>query len=244
MQTPVNRKNRKNRYAAPIGGIFVTLAVIGVITVIVASLRLTMRVLDTSAEKERLGEIIQPVLMFDPSPFESPQDIQMSNLLLYSMWATLTSDRAQNYSYSENAELMIPASDLDVAATGLFGSDIQLEHQTFTDYYSTYSYDRSKNTYFVPVTAQLFVYTPDVREITKEGDLYRLDVYYVPPNNAWNMIKTPDIATTLSEKHMYYFVSKNKNSYQIVKMQEPPSAIAMANASSSEAAPSSSESSS
>lgn len=218
-------RNSRRRYTAPIGGIFVLLALIGVVTVIVASLRLTSRAFDNTGEKERFEEIILPVLIFDPVPFESPEDIEMQNLLLYSMWATLTSERARNYTYNENQEMMIPASDLDVAAANLFGGEIQLEHQTFSDYSdSTYAYDKDKNSYHIRVSAQLYVYTPDVREIAKEGDLYRLDVYYTPPGDAWNMTKTKVNLSPFGEKHMYYYMRKGKDSYQLVKIADPPSA--------------------
>ncbi|MDR2932822.1 MAG: hypothetical protein LBV27_06905 [Oscillospiraceae bacterium] len=216
------KKQRKHRYAASIGGAFVVLALIGVITVIVASLQLTGRVLDNTNEKVMFEDIIRPVLMFDPVPFESPQDVDMNSLLLYAMWGTLTSERAKNYTYSDTQELMIPASDLDVAAARLFGSELKLEHQTFSDYETTYVYNAETHIYGVRVTTQLYVYTPDVREIVKEGEYYRLDVYYNPPGNAWNMTFAGDRSTGTIEKHMYYYMLKNKDSYQLVKIQDVP----------------------
>lgn len=216
-------KRRKRRHAAPIGGIFVVLALIGIIAVIISSLRLTERVLDNSGEKAMLEDVIRPVVMFNPVPFESPEGIEMTNLLLYSMWATLTSERAKNYTYNENQELLVPASDLDVACASLFGSGIQLEHQTFGDYYEApYVYDAGKNIYMVRVATQLYVYSPEVREITREGEYYRLDVYYRPPANAWNTTFAGESASPFAEKHMYYYMLKNKNNWQIARVQDPP----------------------
>jgi hypothetical protein len=235
------RRNRRNRAAAPIGGVFVLLAVIGVATVIIASLRLTATVLDNSSEKERFGKIIQPVIMFDPVPFESPADIPMQNLLLYSMWTALTSERARNYTYGETQELMVPASDLDVAATTLFGSGITLEHRSFSDYDNAYTYDKESKIYAIHVSAQFYVYTPDVREITKEGDLYCLDVYYVPPGNAWNLSPAGDKMSPLTEKHMLYYMSKDGDTYHLVKIQDPPTAAAAESSASQISASSSGE---
>jgi hypothetical protein len=241
----LKRRNRKFRAAAPIGGVFVLLAIIGVATVIIASLRLTATVLDNSSEKERFGKIIQPVIMFDPVPFESPADIPMQNLLLYSMWTALTSERARNYTYGETQELMVPASDLDVAAATLFGSGVTLEHRSFGDYDNAYTYDKESKVYAIQVSAQFYVYTPDVREITKEGDLYCLDVYYVPPGNAWNLSPAGDKMSPLTEKHMLYYMSKDGDNYHLVKIQDPPSATtAESSASQSSASSSSGESTS
>ncbi|MDL2233338.1 hypothetical protein LJC63_07135 [Ruminococcaceae bacterium OttesenSCG-928-L11] len=224
------RKTRKHRYAAPVGGVFVLLAVIGVVTVILSSLNLTSKVLDNSTEKERFEEIILPVMMFDPVPFEKPSDIEMTNLLQYSMWATLTSERARNYTYSDTQELMVPASDLDVAAATLFGSDIKLEHQRFGDYDSSYAYDSEKKMYYVRIAVSFYTFMPEVREITKEGDLYCLDVYYIPPNNALNLTKLSEKLSPFSEKHMHYYMQKTKDTYQLVKVQDPPSATAASTA--------------
>lgn len=215
------KHNRKHRYAASVGGVFVLLAVIGIITVIVVSLSLTAKVLDNSNEKERFAKIIQPVIMFDPVPFDSPADIPMKNLLLYSMWTALTSDRAANYTFGESQELVVPASDLDVAATTLFGSEIVLEHESFTDYDNFYTYDSETKSYTIHISAQFYVYTPEVREITKEGDLYCLDVYYQPPGNAWNMSPAGDKMSPFTEKYMLYYMRRSGDSYQLVKIQDP-----------------------
>ena len=212
-------RQKKRKYTASIGGVFVLLAVIGVMTVVVISLQLTNRVLDNSREKKMFEDIIRPVMMFDPAPFESPADIEMNRLLLYSMWSTLTSERAQNYKYNESQELVIPASDLNVAANTLFGPDVVLEHKTFGDYETQYIYD--SDMYRVRVTAQLYVYSPEVRSVVKDGDYYRLDVYYIPPGNAWNLTLTGETLSPFMEKHMHYYMLKEKNSYQLVKMQMP-----------------------
>ncbi|GHU80362.1 hypothetical protein FACS1894191_5530 [Clostridia bacterium] len=220
-------KHRKHRHASSIGGVFVLLAVIGVVTVIVLSLQLTYRVLDNSREKTMFEDIVRPVMMFDPVPFESAAEIEMKRMLLYSMWATLTSERAKNYTYSDSQMLMIPASDLDVAAATLFGAEVVLEHQTFGDFETPYVYDAEKNMYNVRVATQLYVYSPEVRDVVKDGEFYRLDVYYVPPGNAWNMTFAGERVSPFIEKHMYYFMLKAKDSYQLVKVQYPPADTAI-----------------
>ena len=223
------KRTRKRRYAVSIGGAFLLLTAVGIITIILVSLNMTVRVLDNSTEKDQFAQFVQPVVMFDPAPFEKPQDIPMNSLLLYSMWATLMNERARDYTYNENQELMIPASDLDVAAATLFGNDIVLEHRTFGDYDydSAYIYDKSTNTYGVRISVHLYVNTPEVREIVKDGDYYRLDVYYVPPSNAWNLTVPGQTHSPFLEKHMYYYLTRTRNTYHLAKVQDPPSAQAM-----------------
>lgn len=219
MQQP--KKQRKRRYAVPIGGVFVVLAVIGVITVIIAAVWFSISMLDNQREKEQFSDKILPVVMFDPAPFESPSDIPMSQLLLSSMWATLSSDRATTYTYSEDtAALMVPASDLEVAARSLFGDGVSLEHETFTDFATTYVYDEESNMYNFPVAdSQLYVFTPEIKEITKNGEYYNLLVYYQSPPDAWTTIFKG--ATGGYEKHMIYVMKQTDNGWNIVKIVDP-----------------------
>lgn len=212
-----NQKKHRRRYAAPIGGLFVVLALIGIVTVVISSIRLTNRVLDNTSEKERFAEIIRPVAMFDPPPFEDPAAISMEELLRYSMWAMLRSEKRSSYEYDDFSELVVPASDLDVACARLFGKDIQLLHRTFGDNDAKYIYDETEQVYNVPPAAQLYVYNPVVEEITKEGEYYRLIVGYVPPETAY------DIGGAKPEKYMIYLMRQSGDSYLIAKVQDPPS---------------------
>jgi len=218
------KKKRKRGYAASIGGIFLALAVIGAISVIVASITLTQKVLDNSNERSKLEEIIRPVMMFNPVPFENPVDIPEKQLLLYSMWVNLLGEKRASYTFDENIEMIVPASDLDVAATRLFGPDVALTHQTFDDYQTTYYYDGELEQYLVPVNAQLYVYTPQVESIEREqGDLYDVLVSYLPPVNAWTVDFSGNRGTPNPEKQMIYVMKKTKNTYQITALRDLPS---------------------
>ena len=227
----INRR-RKHRYAAPISGIFVLLAVIGIIAVVWSSINLTMQVLDNSSEKVRLENFIRPIVMYNPTPFEDPADIPADQLLLYSMWGTLTDEKAQSYVYSDTQELMVPASDLNVAAYSLFGDSITLEHQTFGDIFTRYTYDEEAGIYYVPTHAELYVYSPEVQTIERKGDLYRLTVGYLPPGNAWTTDFAGNRQSAAAEKVMYYYLSRTRDGYHVVSVRDIPgdAAIEVANA--------------
>ena len=63
-------KRRRNRAAAPIGALVLVLAAAGLCALIVLGVNLTNQILDNSREKQRFEKIVQPVLMFDPPPFD------------------------------------------------------------------------------------------------------------------------------------------------------------------------------
>lgn len=216
------KSRRRRRIAAPIGGAFVVLAAIGVVTVIVSSIRLTLGFLDNNREKQRFENIIRPVVMFNPVPFESPDTISPEDLLRYSMWAALTGEKRGSYEYDDNTELIVPATDLDVAAARLFGSGVALVHQSFGDYETSYYYDEAEGVYSVPVQAQLYVYSPRVIEITKEGEFYNLYVGYIPPADAWTSDYTGKSGEPAPDKYMIYVMRKEGNAYQIAKVRDVP----------------------
>ena len=221
------KKKRKRRYAAPIGGLFALLALIGVAAVVMVSIQLTRQVLDNSAEKQKLEDIIRPVVMFDPVPFENVADIDPVQMLQYSMWSTLTGERRATYTFGENAELLVPSSDLEVAAAKLFGSTVSLQHQTFGDYQVTYYYDRDNEVYDVPVIAQQ-VYTPRVDKIDwdKESDLYIVLVGYIPPGNAWTTNFRGERGQPEPDKYMLYVMKRVRGGYELVAVRDTPAAVA------------------
>jgi hypothetical protein len=118
------------------------------------------------------------------------------------MWFALTGEKRSSYTYGENQELLVPASDLDVAAHRMFGDVVKLTHGSFGDFEITYTYDAEKKMYGVPVMADLFVYTPRVSDVTKEGEYYSLLVDYIPPGSAWTANFSGDTKEPAPDKSM------------------------------------------
>lgn len=220
--TPMPQGRRKNRHAAPIGALLLILAVIGLITVAIVSVNLTRSMLDNSKEKANFERMLLPVLMFDPVPFESPQEADPLAILQYSLWSALYSDKRESYMYSDNGLLMVPVSDVDVACANLFGSDVKLQHQSFGDLNITYTLNTEKNVYEIPVAAQVGYYTPKVEKISKKGDTYTLTVGYLPPGNAWTSDLSGNKYEPEPDKYMLYIMKKVKGGYNLVAIRDLP----------------------
>lgn len=208
----------------PISGLFILLAVIGVVSVVRFSFQLTERVLDNTPEKKKLEDIVLPVVMFDPPPFEKVEDIDPVQMLRFSLWSALTGEGRSSYVYGENGELIVPARDLGVAAARLFGPEVELQHQTFNDAIeTTYYYDEKNNVYNVPVMAQLYVYYPSVRDIQRDGDYYNVIVDYIPPSSAWTAGMDGGRNQPPADKSMVYVMRKVGSGYQIAALRDMPS---------------------
>lgn len=216
------QKTRKRKYSAavPIGGFFVLLAVIGLITVIVFGVRATENLIDNSKQKKEFENIILPVLMFDPVPFEDPNEMGDLALLRSSIWSAII-DNNEKYVIGDGNMVSVPKSDVDVACNKLFGSSVTLKHQSFEDYLSIYSFDEETQTYYVPVDATV-LYTPQVEEITRNGDVFELTVGYLAPDNQWMQNIRGETGEPVPSKYMIYEMKKVEGNYQLVGIKDPP----------------------
>ncbi len=214
---------RKHRWAAPVGFAVIVLAVIGFIAVIIVGLNLSARVIDNTKEKETFAWKIYPLLIFDPAAFDDPGQLDHVFLLKTALWKTLLENRTK-YSYNDDGMLVVPASDLNVAAKSLYGDTVKLDHQTFSEGYEYYYiYDENISAYLVPVMGQTAEYTPDVVRITKTEDTYTLLVGYVTQSTLWNMDTEGNLKETFPSKYMYYDLKKlSKDNYIITEVREVP----------------------
>lgn len=223
---------RRNKYAAPVGGVFILLALIGLVALGAFCVQFTRGILDNSGEKELFEDVITPVLMFDPVPFEKATDADPVFLLRSSLWSTMLGDKRDSYQFDALGRLIVPASDVDVACARLFGPEIKLQHQTFGDYEVAYVYDESTKTYFAPVTLQANQYTPSVERVVKKGNVFTLTVGYIPPANAWTQAQNGKSNEPVPEKEMVYELLKNKDNYQLVAIRDLPKSSSSSSATS------------
>lgn len=221
MASKTKKSSRYSRYAAPIGGVFILLCVIGFCTLIVTCFNFTRSLLDNSGTKHVYESKLLPVLMFDPPPFEDPKTLRTVDLLMYSVWATVLGDKRDTYQYDDNLSLVIPASDVEMTAFNLFGPDVALSHDTFGDYEVTYLYDTATKSYHVPVTAMTGFYTPSVEEIVKNGDTLLLRVGYIPPATALNIdFSGKGDREQKADKYMTYELRKGKSEYYLYAIRD------------------------
>lgn len=216
-----NKNTRASRFAAPIGGVFIILCVIGLVSLISYCFSFTQGLLDNSNAKHDYENMLLPVVMFDPPPFENPTSMRQVDLLMYSVWSTALGSKRDVYEYDDNMSLVIPASDVDMAAFQLFGPEVVLSHSTFGDYEIVYLYDPTTKSYHVPVSALTGFYTPRVEEIVKKNDIIQLKVGYVPPANAMNIdLSGKGVDERKPDKYMIYELRKGKNSEYLYAIRD------------------------
>lgn len=215
---------RHHKYLAVIGAVLVALALVGAVVIISFIVRLTGRMIANAGQKEKFEWKIYPLLMFDPASFDDPGQLDEVFILKTALWSALLENKTV-YSYDEQGMLIVPASDLDVAAKKLYGDSVTLNHQTFSEGYEYfYIYNEETGTYLVPVSDQTAGYTPRVAKIEKNGDIYTLIVGYVAPTTLWNVSNDGNSDKAAPDKYLYYDLQKTErgNDYIIKSVRYIP----------------------
>ena len=167
--------------------------------------------------------MLLPVVIFDPVPFENPVNIDNASLLQYSIWSTAMGEKRSQYEYDDADMMIIPASDIDVAAQQLFGPDVKLEHRSFGDLQDSYLYDEEIRSYHVPIITITGFATPRVEEINKiSGDTVELRMGYVPPSTILNLDEDGNLGNPEPEKYMIYEMHKNRNGWYLYAIKDLP----------------------
>ena len=220
-QKKPRKKRGKHRYAAPVGGAYILLALIGVIAVIYGAVQLYGKLTDNSKLLRQIERQIQPVMMFDPVPFDNIQDVDNKVLVKTSIWSCMYSDKRGSYTYDDNGMILIPVSDVEVAAVKLYGPEDKSTHTSLDEDGLSYTYDAENNVYRVPMMAQGGYYTPMVVDMQKNGDVYEVTVGYVAPGASWTTTEDGDSYTPTPDKYMIYRMKKEDGEYYIVGIKDP-----------------------
>lgn len=218
---PAYKAKRKYKGLASLSVLFSVLAVVGVAAIVFGAIQLVFKMTDKTKMYKELENKIYPVVMFDPLAFEDPAQLDETVLLQMSMWSALLGENRDKYTYDDNFNLIVPASDLDVEARKLFGDRVTLDHQSFGDYEYNYRYISSNKTYSVPVGGQALQYAPRVESVAEEDGTYYLRVGYIAPDTLWDINTTGEEEIKEADKYMIYVVEKQESGYVLMAVRAP-----------------------
>lgn len=226
-----SKKQIRHNSDTIIGAIVITLSLVGIISILMSAFNLVSNLFDDSDKMESYENFLLPVVMMDPVPFNNILNMNDQFILQTSLWAVLLGESQSNFSRDENGLMLIPKTELDVAAVRLFGDTVVLNHRTFDDYDASYLYDPSLEAYRVPLIGKVS-YSPKVVNATKNGNQVFLTVGYIAPGNIWS--SDMDAATAdgerIPEKNMLYDLVENDNGegYYIKSVRDVPVILPLA----------------
>ncbi|MEG1782647.1 MAG: hypothetical protein RR253_05305 [Oscillospiraceae bacterium] len=225
-QLPLNNKKtynaddekastRRHKRRIRVGAIFSLLALVGVLSMISGMFNIGKGVFDNSGEKQKLNSLLAPLVMYDPLPFEKPEEADQRILLASSVWATIMNSDMEQYEKDAYAQIYLPAVDVDTFYAKVFGTKTKLTHQTFDDQDMKFEFDEEKQAYIVPPTSFPSGFTPQVFKIKRGFSEKIVTVGYLSPQTSW-----ADTNERTVSKYVDYVFHKQDGQFCLVAVRE------------------------
>ncbi len=216
MKNNVHAKAKHRRQnIAVFGAITIIFAIIGLVSTTMFSVNFVRSIFSNEKQIENFENIILPLVILDPPPFDTADNLDMTLKIQASIWNTLLNENRVKYENPMTGELTIPIVDIDSYAKKLFGPETELVHQSVGDILLSYTYVEESQVYIVPVMGKVQLYTPRVESYTQDGDTYTLNVGYIPPGGVWELNEEGERTEISADKYMTYTLEKVEDNYYI-----------------------------
>ena len=197
------------------GAVFCFLALVGVISIISGVFRTGMKILDNDAEKQNYNALLSTFVMYDPLPFETPEEADQKLLLVSSVWTAIMNEDMSAYETDEYGQPLLPSIDVDKHFAKIFGTNIALAHGTFSDQDVEFKFDEEKKVYAIPATNFPTGFTPQVEKIKTSLNEKILTIGYLSPSTSW-----ADTGERTVSKYMDYIFEKQDGQFCLVAVRE------------------------
>ncbi len=212
---------RKPKRIAVFGTVVLVFAIIGMISTIIMATRLTINLVDNTAQKNEFKQAIFPLVLLDPPAFDAIEDLDSRTVVTAAMWDFIIFANKEKYELDDLNNMTVPAVDIEAHIVKLFGTDAVIEHQEISDSDLQILYDAENKAYSIPSTASMASYVPEVETITRQGDIYTLKVGYIPSGTVWGSDITGIKYEPDPDKYLNYVLKKvSKDNYIITAVSE------------------------
>lgn len=218
-KTSRGARRGQRRFAAWIGLIVILLALVGVATVGVLSVKLIQKAADHSDLMIELRDLAAPLIEYQPAAFDAPENADETVLLQAAIFRVTEAERIRqlkektdtyNYETDDYGRLIIPVEEINVSFKTLFGDQITPKHQTLGEdggVAYTFEYDKANACYRVPFSVYSALYTTSADAIKLHGDEAQIRINYaltsdLPVDDYGNTLE-PDNSTI---DHSQWFV--------------------------------------
>lgn len=211
-------KKGTRRWAFPLGLLIAVLAVIGAVTILVAGVNVTKKSIQKGRNFDEYNQLLIPVVMNDPDPFDDLTKANPSQLLDISIWSILKKDLSpENYEYSDEG-MLLPEADVTEEFKRLFGTEVQPSHATVEGFGYEFTYDANRKAYVIPLTGVVPLYTPRVVKKDKKNNTVILTVAYLS-GDQWEQDALGNMVAPEPEKYMRVTLREHGDTYFISALQ-------------------------
>jgi len=180
---PRVKSRGRHRYGIFVGSLVLLLALVGVGFLATAIGTKIHSAVTDDTKLRQYDQFLTVAVAQDPQPFSSPDKADSDFVLNASLWLTMTSDSAANYTdYDDAGRTIVPLGDVVDACRQLFGPDCQLQPKNPSEE-TFFEYDSQNAQFHVALYSLDSTYTPYTESAKKKDDMVVLRVGYVPPSD-------------------------------------------------------------
>ena len=206
--------------ALVLGVITLLFALVGLVTTVIWLVGLIGDAVNNTWEKQALAEVVEPLVIIDVPAYESVNYLDEVEVIRAGVWQFLL-DHPDTSGYQEDSfgNITVPQSDIEASIRQILGEHASIRHQSVEDSYLSIVYDEENQVYYLPTTPSVLPYSCEVLSISKNLDIYTLEVGYIPPGPFW------DVGRHLDEepqKTMIYTLQKvDTDQYVVLSVAFP-----------------------
>lgn len=212
----LNKKKRRKTVALG-ATILITAAVIFFVVLFFAvklAAGYVMDFLGPDEDAAYFNDYLDPVVMFDPSPFNDISHAKTQWKLETAIWAALyENEKSGSYAETADGREILPVKDAAVKLKKYFNIT-KPSYFTFSDSNFTYEYNRKGQCYYIPLTAVKSYYIPDVKKITRKFNLVTLTVNYKSMKN-WGQNSGETAPSSPAEKTVQIVLKGRRGGYMV-----------------------------
>lgn len=211
------REETKKRLVTILGAAFIIFAIIGMISTGTGIVKGITALIKGNTRKAKYEQFLTPVVMLDPVYFDSSAKAGQGFLIQSSLWYLIYNNGTDSYRVDDVGSVIIPQSDVEVAANALYGKSVQLVHQSVGDLTNITAYVEDSKAYHLPLSSGFNVYKPIVHSIQRSGETVTLTVGYIPPSPNWGENRK---IKEVPDKFAYYVLKENSSGMTLVAIKE------------------------
>ena len=151
-------KRARRRISAFIGGVAILFAVMILVSALSTVITGFHNIGGANEKKTEYSQFIEPVVLNDPSPFESLEKADNQMLLESAIWRVLgqmsqAEDQEQAYTQDATGKIVVPAERVAQAGRELFGNNVEIKMDVLieSDGSAIYYYDSIENTFHISI---------------------------------------------------------------------------------------------
>lgn len=177
------QKKKKKRGPFIAGLLVLTLAIVGVVSIVSTVVSYIEKNNDKTADYTKYADFLSWVVGVDPAPFADITSADKDDLRNIAI-CTLLSDNVKTGEYAVSEKgLIVPVADVEACYYNMFGVDNPIVHANVVGYGYEFAFDSAKQVYYVPLTGVAPPFAVRIEDVEKTGGLVVLRVGYVGTNN-------------------------------------------------------------